>query len=103
MVGSLETRQDNSLMVRPDSKGAPAALVEVVLTKDTRLYRNATGDQLHGASSAGTTIQMVVAPYRSDQIAVGDRIIAWGGRRGDRLVAEVVMIEPQASGSGAGP
>jgi len=41
IVGRLEQRQDNSLMVRPDSKGAPAPLVEVVVTGQTRLYRNA--------------------------------------------------------------
>jgi hypothetical protein len=96
LVGTLDMRQDNSLMVRPDSKGAPAGLVEVVIGSQTRLYRNATGDQLQGEAPASGSIQMVVAPYRLDQIAVSDHIIAWGARRGDRIVADVVMVEPLA-------
>ena len=99
LVGQLQTRQDNSLMVLPDTKGAPAPVVEVVVTTQTRLYRNATGDQLHGAPPSGTTIQMVILPYALEQVAAGNRIIAWGERRGDRIVADVILVEPQAPNS----
>ena len=93
VVGQLEQRQDNSLMVRPDSKGATAPLVEVVITSQTRLYRNATGDFAGTPPPAGAAVPMVLAPYRLEQVAVGQHIIAWGQQRGARLVAEVVMIE----------
>ena len=93
VVGRLEQRQDNSLMVRPDSKGAPAPLVEVVITSQTRLYRNATGDFAGTPPPAGATVRMVLAPYSLGQAAVGQHVIAWGQQRGARLVAEVIMIE----------
>jgi hypothetical protein len=93
IVGRLEQRQDNSLMVRPDSKGAPAPLVEVVITGQTRLYRNVTGDFLGTPPASGTTVQMVLAPYTLEQVAAGDNVIAWGARRGDRLTAEVILIQ----------
>src|SRR5260221_10491882 len=67
VVGRLEQRQDNSLMVRPDSKGAPAPLVEVVVTGQTRLYRNATCGALGAPTASGSTVQMVLAPYNLEQ------------------------------------
>jgi hypothetical protein len=67
-VGRLDSRKDNSLMVRPDSKGAPAPLVEVVVTGQTRLYRNATGDQWRTPPPAGTTVQMVLVPYTIERL-----------------------------------
>ena len=97
VVGQLAQRQDNSLMVRPDSKGAAAPLVEVVITSQTRLYRNATGDFAGTPPPAGATVPMALAPYRLEQVAVGQHVIAWGQQRGARLVAEVVMIEDVAA------
>jgi hypothetical protein len=97
IVGRLEQKQDNSLMVRPDSKGAAAPLVEVVITGQTRLYRNATGDFLGTPPASGSAVQMVLAAYSLEQAAVGDSVIAWGQQRGGRLVAEVVMIETGAA------
>src|SRR5260221_7088561 len=93
VVGRLEQRQDNSLMVRPDSKGAPAPLVEVVITSQTRLYRNATGDFAGTPPAPGATLPMVLAPIRPEEVSIGQRVIAWGQQRGQRLVADVVMIE----------
>jgi len=96
LVGRLERKQDNSLMVRPDSKGAPAPLVEVVVTGQTRLYRNATGDFVGTPPASGSAVQMVLAPYSLERVAVGDSVVAWGQQRGGRLVAEVIMIETAA-------
>ncbi len=99
VVGRLDSRTDNSLMVRPDSKGAPAPLVEVVVTGQTQLYWNATGDPpvlgVRTPPPSGATVQMVLVPYTLQAIAAGDNIIAWGERRGSRLVAQVVMVEKQ--------
>ena len=97
LTGRLQQKQDNSLMVQPDSKGAPAPLVEVVVTGQTRLYRNATGDFLGTPPAPGATVQMVLAPYSLEQVAVGDRVIAWGQQRGGRLVADVIMVETAAT------
>ena len=97
LVGRLEQKQDNSLMVRPDSKGAPAPLVEVVVASQTRLYRNATGDFVGTPPAPGAAIQMKLVPYSLGQVSVGDSVIAWGEQRGGRLVAEVVMIEAGAA------
>ena len=54
LVGALVEKQDNSLMTRAQTKGGgEAPLTEVVVTGDTRLYRNATGDRLDRAAPLG--------------------------------------------------
>ena len=95
IVGPLVSRQDNSLMVRPVSKtrNPDTPLTEIVVTQDTKLVRNATGDHLSGAPAPGTTVQQVLEPYTLDQVNVGDNVIAWGQRRGERMIADFVMVE----------
>ena len=95
VVGPLAERKDNSLMVQRMAKPARSDLpqLEVLISPDTKLVRNATSDQLSGAIPAGSTVQQVLEPYTLDQIQVGDNIIAWGDLRGDRLVADFVMVE----------
>jgi hypothetical protein len=95
IVGPLVTKQDNSLMVRPASKteNPDAPLTEIVLTQDTKLVRNATGDHLSGVPAPGAIVQQVLEPYPLAQVAVGDNVIAWGQRRGERLIADFVMVE----------
>src|SRR5207237_6402927 len=64
------------------SPGAP--LLEVVITAQTRLYRNVTGDFLGTPAASGTQVQMVLVPYSPEQVAVGGSVIAWSQQRGGR-------------------
>ena len=95
VVGPLAERRDNSLFVEHTAKPERSDLppLEVLIGPDTKLVRNATSDHLSGAIPAGSTVQQVLEPYTLDQIQVGDNIIAWGDLRGDRLVADFVMVE----------
>ncbi len=94
LVGLLVEKKDNNLIVRPQSKGGgEAQMTEVVITGDTQIYRNATGDNLNEPPPPGAMIQMVVEPWTVNQIDSGDNIIVWGEQRGDRLNAKVVLIE----------
>jgi len=94
LVGSLVEKKDNSLMTRPQTKGGgEAPPTEVVVTGDTKLYRNATGDSLTTPPPPGTKVQMVVETWTVAQINPGDSLIVWGARRGDRIVADVILVE----------
>jgi hypothetical protein len=37
-------------------------------------------------------VQRVVIPYTVDKIKAGDTLFVWGYRRGDRLIAEVIIV-----------
>ena len=94
LVGALVENKDNSLMVRPQTKSdGEASTVEVVVTGSTRLYRNATGDNLKEPPAPGTKLQMTVDDWTVAQINRGDNLIVWGERRGERIVADVILIE----------
>ena len=41
----------------------------------------------------GTQIQMKVESWTVAQINPGDNLIVWGQRRGDRIVADVILVE----------
>ena len=94
LVGALVEKKDNSLMVRAQTKGGgEAPLTEVVVTGATQLFRNATGDSLTTPPPSGTKVQMVVETWTVTQINPGDNLIVWGTRRGNRIVADVILVE----------
>ncbi len=67
--------------------------VEVVLTHDTLFYRDETDINLEAAESGERQIQQVVRPVDSlAELAEGASIGVWGERRGDRVIAEVVVF-----------
>jgi len=110
--GTLANKQDNSLFVNfinkgnGDPSGGVSPTYEVVITRDTRVYRDATLDSVNKQDSI-QNLNMVVEPMAVENIRTGDIIHAWGDNRGDRLVATVVLvrvnpqkIDPLNSGSG---
>ncbi len=61
---------------------------EVVTTSTTEIYRDETNwDQL----TADGMVQRMVSPYSVEQIQPRDILMVWGYKRGDRLVAEVII------------
>jgi hypothetical protein len=74
--------------------------LEVVLTRDTRLYRDVTdiAGQLPDESGELTIVQEVRPVADGSQIAAQMEVQVWGERRGDRIVAEVVVFGPLAGG-----
>jgi hypothetical protein len=69
--------------------------IEVVVTRDTVIYSDETdihGGELGSRESGEKTIQQVIKPVDSlDEIGPNTELQVWGERRGDRLVAEVLV------------
>jgi hypothetical protein len=70
---------------------------EVVVSKDTRIYRDATYDTVptsSGASSGGAAqrIQQRLDSVDLSAITANSYVQVWGQRRGDRLMADVIVV-----------
>lgn len=104
--GLFERREDQSVFVKALSGGrvmmkvdpsgkvttqsdSPEQLIEVVLTKDTTIYRDAT--EINLAQPSSGKVQQQVEPGSIDELGENSMIQAWGERRGDRLIAKTVM------------
>jgi len=64
-------------------------VVEVVTTSDTLVYRDAT--PLSDNPTSGENIQQVVEPGNLDDLGPNMGVAVWGPRRGDRIVAQVLL------------
>jgi hypothetical protein len=109
--GIFVRRQDNSIFVGTGSieldveveTGSDPVInlssdgpeIEVVVTRDTVIYSDETdihGGELSSRESGEKTIQQVIKPVDSlDEIGPNTELQVWGERRGDRLVAEVLV------------
>ena len=68
--------------------------VEVVVTRDTTIYSDETDVQGRSApqESGEKTIQQVIKPADSlDEVGPNTELQVWGERRGDRVVAQVLV------------
>jgi hypothetical protein len=106
VIGLFGRRQDNSLFiqsgqttmnVKRDDQGnveletyADGPEVEVVVTHDTLIYRDDTFTQ-YSSEAPGGTLQQVLNPGRLDEMGEHSSIQVWGQRRGDRIVAKVIV------------
>jgi hypothetical protein len=106
VIGLFGRRQDNSLFIQSgettmnikrDDQGnvelethADGPEVEVIVTHDTLLYRDDTFTQYSGEASA-RTLQQVLNPGTLDEMGEHSSLQVWGQRRGDRVVAEVIL------------
>jgi hypothetical protein len=70
-------------------------VVEVVTTHDTLIYRDDTSQQFMGSLPSGP-IQQVLTPSALDEIGRNSIVSTWGEKRGDRIVAEVVVFSTVA-------
>jgi hypothetical protein len=109
-VGTFVERRDNSLFMAFGSKfliltnkdgsvgtkGTDSGQrLEVVVTTETTLYEDVTS--AHMATDPPLTngeIQQEVATGSLDRIGTNSFVSAWGERRGDRLIANVVLYTP---------
>lgn len=92
------TTGEESSSVVPSTNGPQ---LEVVLTRDTLLYRDVTDVAGQTPDESGeVTIRQEVRPVtNADEIAPQMEVQVWGQRRGDRVVAEVVVFGPLAGGT----
>ena len=103
--GPFIRREDNSLFVGTGSFSGvlvdgkwelrhDGPVVEVVATHDTLVYRDDTLQQLGGVAPSGP-IQQDLTPGSLAEIDETHIIQAWGERRGDRVVAAVIVFLAQ--------
>ncbi len=86
------TGGDNGPSTTTEGNNTPSTTTEVVITQDTKIYRDATFDAMKPPTDG--KIQQKVEPYSLAQAAKDgvDSVTAWGAKRGDRLIADVVVL-----------
>jgi hypothetical protein len=105
-VGLFARREDNRLFIQSgdatinihrDAQGTVALEthsdgpeVEVVVTHDTQIFRDDTFIQ-YGHEAPSGSLQQVLVPGTLDEIGEHSSIRAWGERRGDRTIADLLV------------
>ena len=116
--GLFERREDNSIFVgtgepRPvfiENEDGTSDFVlkqdgpelEVVVTGETAVYKDVT--ELSFDDPPSGSIQQEVAPGSADEVGDQSSVLVWGQRRGDRIIAQVLVYsEPQVFAGVVGP
>jgi hypothetical protein len=104
-VGLFAERKDNSIYVtlgtefavRVDRNGnvdtqtnGNGDKLEVVVTGNTTIYKSVTPDDV---PPGGGKVQQQLVPGSLDEIGSNSVVSAWGERRGDRLIATILLYE----------
>ncbi len=116
VAGLFAERKDNSIFVTTGNGAFTVAVgedgavktqnngntqkLEVVVTGETTVYKNITQPPDPSTLPSDGKLQEKVAPGSLDDIGQNSFVSAWGDRRGDRLIARVLMYAP---GFSAGP
>lgn len=95
-VNSATGQEETSVV--PSTNGPE---LEIVLTRDTHLYRDATdvAGQQPDQSGEVTIKQELSLAESGDDIKEQMEIQVWGERRGDRIIADVLVFGPLGGGS----
>ncbi len=99
LSGQVTVVQDNSIQVMQMSKGSAISgqggvTMEVVVTEQTLIYRDTSLDNIPKPGAGQTTLQLqqVVEPVGLDQVVQGTILQVWGQKRGDRLIADEIVL-----------
>jgi len=68
--------------------------VEIVVTSQTKIYKDVTMRQFNGPPPEGQKIQQIVEPGSTDEIGQASLLTVWGKKTGDRFIAEVLLYSP---------
>ncbi len=95
-VNSATGQEETSVV--PSTNGPE---LEVVLTRDTQLYRDVTDIAGQQPDQSGeVTIKQELSPASSaDDMKEQMEIQVWGERRGDRVIADVLVFGPLGGGA----
>jgi hypothetical protein len=94
IVGPVVEVKDQSFIVQSHSKGRVdpnGPRTEIVIAAGTQVLQDITNRD--ASSVVNGKLQQRAAPYTYNLIKVGDVLSVWGSQRGDRLVADDVMVE----------
>lgn len=110
--GLFDHRQDNSIFVgtgkvtvafKKDPSGNvqtssnhDGPTVEIVVTSQTKIYKDVTMRQFDGPPPDGQKIQQVLEEGTLDDVGQSSMITAWGKKTGDRFIAEILVYSPPA-------
>ncbi len=110
--GLFDHKQDNSIFVgtgkvmmsvKKDPSGNvqtssshDGPVVEVLVTNETKIYKDVTMKQFNGPPPSGQKIQQVVEPGSLEEVGQNSMITAWGRKTGDRFIADVLVYSPPA-------
>jgi hypothetical protein len=86
----IVVHQDEKGNVSPSSNMNYGPKEEVVVSKDTKIFRDATPPVEPSTNNA--TIQQVVQESSLDDLSSESFVNVWGRKSGDRIIAEVVLI-----------
>ncbi len=118
VTGLFSERKDNSIfvtigdkfMVRVDKNGTVntqtdgnGQKLEVVVTSDTTVYKNVTQLINVKTQPSDGKIQQQVEPGSIDEIGANSIVSAWGERRGDRVIAKVLVYSQPLVMKAPGP
>ncbi len=113
--GNLVKRENNSIFIGvplrnvsinpggtiSQTHGFDGPVVEVVVSHDTKLYRDVTFQNSNGPVCG--QVQEVLAPGSLDDIVADTTFLVWGERMGDRVIASNLVYElPLGAKSGVG-
>ncbi len=98
LEGDVPNIQDNSIFVsnRPNTSVPAGPVTEVVVSQKTKIYRDITLDTVPTPQSGTTTnmgAQQVIEPADLASISDDSHVQVWGQKRGDRLNAEVILVQ----------
>jgi hypothetical protein len=97
-VGEMQQMMVSNINGKISTSPTPAGpYTEVVVSQDTKVYKDVTMDSMPDPSTAsnGTTEvqQQLEAGSISDVVPGNTSVQVWGQKRGDRLIAEVVVLQ----------
>lgn len=93
VTGSLGEVEENQLFLKALGDDTTPAQ-EVVVTKETKILRDTTFDERSILDiPEGEVVQQTVEEVEQDALQNGSLLTVWGNKRGDRLVAEVILYQ----------
>jgi hypothetical protein len=104
VAGLFARREDNRLFVGTGALSAmkvedrwefhhDGPVIEVVATHDTLVYRDDTLQEF-GDVPPSNAVQQVLSSSTVDKVEQNSTLSVWGTRRGERLVADVIVFFP---------
>ncbi|MCI0476078.1 MAG: hypothetical protein L0Y55_07505 [Anaerolineales bacterium] len=95
-TGSVQQIQGNIITLGGRGFGGPGGQssntqTEIAITADTKFYKNTSMGQ-PGNSGGGQT-QVQVADATLADVKVGNNVIVWGTKNGQRITAQVIYIQ----------
>lgn len=112
VTGLFDHRQDNSIFVgtgrvtmafKKDPSGKvetssnhDGPTVEIVVTSQTKIYKDVTMRQFDGPPPEGQKIQQTLESGSLDDVGQSSMLTVWGKKTGDRFIAEILVYSPPA-------